>query len=127
MDKGSFLKEVEHRLGTPFPSLAENCTRAVFKVLHQRIEPGQAEHVETHLPPDLKADWRRGYTGFTRMDKHEFLEAVKNEACFRNTDEAFLATRAVFGALKAALPEKDVEDTGDELPEDLREIWTEAA
>lgn len=65
--------------------------------------------------------------GPKRMDKHEFLETVKEEAGFRNTDEAYQATVAVFGALKSALPDKDVRDTASELPEDLRQIWLNAA
>jgi uncharacterized protein (DUF2267 family) len=122
MDTSSFLNEVESYLGTPFPSLAERCTGGVLKTLHRRIATEQARHIEAHLPQDLKDIWDEGF-GFQRMDKHEFLEAVRQECGFRNTDEAYYATRAVFAALKLAIPPKDVRDTAAVLPEDLREIW----
>lgn len=137
MDKGSFIKEVDLRLGADFPSLGENSTYAVLTVLQQRIQPDSADHIATHLPKDLREDLGPTFTevvrtifaasGVRKMNKHQFLEAVKDEAGFRNTDEAFLATKAVFGALKAVLPAKDVRDTANELPADLREIWQLAA
>lgn len=136
MDKGSFIKEVDRRLGANFPSLGETCTLAVLTVLEQRVQSDQAEHIATHLPRELREELgigfgeavRQAFGGSVRkMDKHQFLEAVKEEAGFQNTDEAFLATKAVFGALKQILPEKDIRDTANELPAGLREIWLQAA
>lgn len=137
MDKGSFIKEVDKRLGVNFPSLGETCALAVLTVLEKRVQSGQADHITTHLPKELKDELGPGFgqalkeafagTDLRKMDKHQFLEAVKEEAGFQNTDEAYQATRAVFGALKQILPEKDVRDTAGELPAALREIWLQAA
>lgn len=135
MNKAQFVEEVDGRLGEEFPGEALRCVEAVFHVLHERIPEGQAGHIETHLPEDLKDPWRlgvgervqRAITGrIERRDLEEFLAAVQQEAGLALASEADRATRAVFGELKQLLPEKDVRDTGAGLPQDLRELWTEA-
>lgn len=136
MDKKTFMVEVQRRIGTDFPVPPEDCTKAVFQMLHERIEPGQAGHIKTHLPQDLKKDWELGMTerakrivtgDVEKRDRDEFLQAVRERAGMRSTEEASRATTAVFSVLKQALPEKDVQDTASELPGDLRGLWTEAS
>lgn len=136
MDKKTFMTQVQRRIGADFPVPPEDCVQAVFQVLHERIEPGQAGHIATHLPQDLKSDWetgmmesaKRAVTGdVEKRDRDEFLQAVRQRTNLRSNEEASRATTAVFSVLKQALPEKDVQDTASELPGDLRELWTEAS
>ena len=130
MDTRSFLSETRQRMSSDIPISPEEASRAVFQVLHERIEPGQAGHIESHLPQDLKSDWKLDAISFLRDERawtrDDFLEAVQHRASQLSIDQAATVTSAVFGALKRALPEGDVRDTAAELPRGLRDMWLSA-
>lgn len=135
MDRRGFINAVQRRLGPTFAAPAEDCMRAVFQVLHARLDPGQARHIESHLPKEFKDDWqlsrgtdlsRKAGRGFRSLDREEFLTEVQQKAGLGSTGEAVHATRAVFAALQAILPDKDIVDTAQELPEPLRGLWYSA-
>ncbi len=135
MDRREFINEVQRRLGPTFAAPAEDSMRAVFQVLHARLGPGQAGHIETHLPKEFKDDWqldpvttigRKVGVGPKSLDRDEFLTEVQQKAELGSMGEAVHATRAVFAALQEILPEKDIEDTAQELPPALRGLWDSA-
>jgi uncharacterized protein (DUF2267 family) len=135
MDKRTFLQEVRSRAGTDLTAEPEECARAVFEVLHERLESGQASHIASHLPKEFKDDWQLGTFEKVRhavigdvekRDRDEFLDAVRERAGLRSKDEALTATTAVFSTLRQVLPEKDVRDTAAELPDDLSDLWIES-
>jgi uncharacterized protein (DUF2267 family) len=61
MGRDLFCKRVAQRIEVA-PERAEPIVRLVFHVLRQHISPGEARHVEAHLPDDLKELW----SGFAR-------------------------------------------------------------
>lgn len=135
MDRREFINAVQLRLGPTFAAPAEDCMRAVFQVLHERLDPGQAGHIESHLPQGFKDDWQLGLAaelarkagfGIESLDRDEFLTEVQQKAGLGSMGEAVHATRAVFAALQEILPEKDILDTAQELPEALRGLWFSA-
>jgi uncharacterized protein (DUF2267 family) len=135
MNRREFINAVQRRLGPTFAAPAEDSMRAVFQVLHARLDPGQAGHIETHLPKEFKDDWqlgpvttmgRKAGLGPESLDRDEFLTEVQRKAELGSMGEAVHATRAVFAALQEILPEKDIEDTAQELPSALRGLWDSA-
>ena len=129
-----FLRGVQERLGVRRDEEAERAVRAVFQVLHRRLSGGQAGHIASHLPADLKREWdldafedvARALGGQAAWDEREFLERVQSVGRYPDKQQALEATQAVFGALKQVIPEKDVRDTAAELPAGLRTVWQEA-
>lgn len=99
-----------------------------------RLDPGQAGHIETHLPKELKDEWdlsgaeevTYAVAGPKSLGRDEFLEVVREKAELGSEGEAVHATRAVFCALRQALPERDVRDTAGSLPAPLRGLWDTA-
>ncbi|MDI3342050.1 MAG: DUF2267 domain-containing protein [Sphaerobacter sp.] len=136
MDKTTFVNLVRERLGDRFAATPDECIRAVFQTLHERLPEGQAGHIAAHLPQALQDEWalgaaemlRRRATGAVEAyDREEFLDRVRQRAGLGSVDEAVHATRAVFAALQAAIPEKDRRDTAGALPAALRGLWETAA
>ena len=126
MDADQFTAAVRRRLPANFGATADNCIWAVFQTLHERIGPNQAQQLETHLPEVLKKDWHLATTPaerFPHSDETEFLEAVRKRAGLQTLEQAREATLVVFHALKETIPAGDVQDTADELPPDLRDLW----
>jgi len=56
MDRDLFRKRVAERMALP-EDQAEGIARLVFSVLRRHVSPGEARHVEAHLPEDLKTLW----------------------------------------------------------------------
>lgn len=58
MRRGEFLERVQQQLaGTSAGIDTEAAVRAVFRVLSQKIAPGEIEQIEQMLPPDLRELW----------------------------------------------------------------------
>ena len=129
MDYKEFMDLVQKRLPANFGATGKECVRAVFQTLHHRIEEGQAGHIETHLPQELKKDWefsRPSEKAGKVFDRQQFLERVQKLAGLQSIGQAREATEAVFSVLKDAIPREDVQDTATELPPQIRELWLEA-
>lgn len=133
MDKQHFLEDVQDRLGATFSVTADDCARAVLKVLHEAILTGREEPLAAHLPKDVKAAyWGLGIGevlrgAWTEIDREAFLEAVQEQTGLGSTGEAVHATRAVFAALQEFLPAKVAWETGEQLAPPLRGLWEHAA
>src|SRR3989304_2104601 len=88
MTKSRFIDVVRKELGLQDPAYAELAIEAVLGPLHDRLTEGQADHIETHLPKELKPLWSRGLTdrlvamwrGPEKMTKSEFLRRVGRRA-----------------------------------------------
>lgn len=125
---------VSKELGLKDSAYAKLATEAVLRTLHDRLTEGQADHIEAHLPKELKPLWSRGLTdrlvamwrGPDKMTRSEFLDRVQRRAHLhdKNTSKDF--TQGVFKALKKQLPPKDAENVSSQLPNDLRDLWKAA-
>src|SRR3990172_8367056 len=124
MTKNEFIEIVRKDLGLKDPAYAELATEAVLRTLHDRLSEGQAEHIETHLPRELKPLWSRGLTdklvamwrGPEKMTKSEFLGRIGRRAHLPDERKSEYLAQGVFKALKKQLPAKEVENVGTQLP-----------
>lgn len=131
MTKSAFIDLVRKELGLKNPAYAELAAEAVLKTLHARLTEGQADHIEAHLPKELRSMWSRGLTdkllamwrGPEKMSKTEFLRQVQEKSHVRNRTESEQLTNGVFKALKKQLPDKAIENVATQLPKDLKDMW----
>jgi uncharacterized protein (DUF2267 family) len=116
----TFLQRVVDRTGLDRDG-ALRATEAVLETLAERISHGEVEDLIADLPVELHEALRRGDANSngaaTRFDLDEFVHRVaEREGVTR--DEARDHARAVFAALREALPGKEFFDVTDQLPDD---------
>ncbi|MDP1809290.1 MAG: DUF2267 domain-containing protein [Actinomycetota bacterium] len=131
MTKRQFIEIVKKESGLKDRALAELATDAVLQTLHDRLTEGQAEHIESHLPEELKPLLSRGLTdrlvamwrGPEKMSRSEFLGLVQRRAHLEDTKKSEYLTQGVFKALKKQIPAEEVENVCSQLPRDLKDLW----
>lgn len=106
-----------------------NAFMAVMCIFSQRLSGGEARHVLLGLPSTIRplvttCMLHRGEQPAV-FDRDELFRRVAEHLGVAAPD-AERITRAVLGAVKRELPEKEVGDVTDQLPEDLRSFWTSA-
>lgn len=131
MTKNQFIEVVRKELGLKDPAYTEVATEAVLRTLHDRLTEGQADHIEAHLPKELKPLWSRSLTdklvamwrGPEKMTKREFLQRVQTKAHLPSEARTADVTQGVFKVLKKQLPAKAADNVGSQLPKDLKQMW----
>lgn len=131
MTKDQFIEIVRKESGLRDRAYAEVGTNAVLQTLHDRLPEDQAEHLESHLPEDLKPLLSRGLTdrlaamwrGPEKMSKREFLGRVQRRARLKDAKGSAELTQGVFKALKKQIPAEEVENVYSRLPGDLKGYW----
>ncbi len=131
MTKRQFIEAVKKELGIDNNAYAELATEAVLQTLHDRLNEGQANNFEEHLPRELRPYWSRGLTdrlialsrGPEKMNKREFLARVQERSHLEDEKRSEQATCSVFKAIKDQLPEEDAKSVGTQLPRDLKNMW----
>jgi uncharacterized protein (DUF2267 family) len=122
-----FIELVAERTGLD-EQRARRAAEAVLELLAKRISGGQAEDVAPWLPGELRTVFDRaarehGEQPLT-LSADEFLAGVAAREG-ASVDEAFEHTRAVFTALRRALPQKEFTDTLAQLPREYTRQFVE--
>lgn len=134
MGKQEYIKFVADKLNMD-ENKSEQVLSAVLQTLHERLTEDQADHVETHLPVDVKPLWRADVVKRTlplfkrqpaKYDFFEFLNKVKERAELKSEEEAKNAIRAVFQLLKIKMPDKESANVATQLPGDIEQFWQAA-
>lgn len=102
---------------------AEELLIAVLKALRGRIPPDTWEGVTEELPFTTRAVLRDPLA--SEAPPGDLVESV-SRAMLHPPRRAALEVRAVFGALRQALPRGLVDALGEELPPELRDLWSGA-
>lgn len=134
MDERTFTRHVAERLGYD-ERRATDVIFAVFRELHDRLTPEEANDVAAQLPTPLKRLWQVGERAgreVRRSHKPEFLANVRAQATLPDDAAAERAVRAVFAVLQQALGsrtgrEGEAADVLSQLPLDLKPLWLDAA
>lgn len=133
MTKEEFLNIIKERAGIDDED-AERMTTAVLLTLRSRLSHDEVIDIYENLSDDIEDLWEGGWLqrfmsllqSFREMDREDFLEQVRQAADLPELADAENLTEIVFSALKAAIPEREVEHISNELPEDLRGFWKAA-
>lgn len=132
-NKGEFIHRLQADTQVIDRDEAEKIVSVVFTTLHHRLTPDQADHVEAHLPKDMKDLWSgnilqravRRIASPEKMDYTEFMDRIAEETGLPR-DRAEALTRAVFRLLKEQLGKEEAHDVQAELPKRLQIAWLEA-
>jgi uncharacterized protein (DUF2267 family) len=124
-----FLRDVEAAVALPphvSPALAAVTT---ICTLTMRLSAGEARDLLETLPCSLhqllQPCERLQPEAGEPFNREEFLTRVAQTLLVREPDSERIAL-AVFGALRARLPVKEVQDVASQLPHALKNLWLEA-
>jgi uncharacterized protein (DUF2267 family) len=132
--KLEYIKFVQGKLNLD-ENKSEQVISAVMQTLHERLTEDQAEHVETHLPVEVKPLWwspslKKSLPLLKRQPAKynfaEFINKVKERAELATDAEAKSAVKTVFQLLKIKIPEKESANVATQLPHDIEEFWQAA-
>ncbi|MEA2275097.1 MAG: hypothetical protein QOC78_57 [Solirubrobacteraceae bacterium] len=123
MPLDDFLASVETRAGLDRPG-AERAVDAVLETVAERIASGQVDDLAEVLPDGLRPALERGKASSgglpQSMTLQEFLARIAQRAG-TTPEEALRHARAVFAALREALPPKELSDVLAQLPREYDE------
>lgn len=120
------LGRIETEAALPPQVGAEDATAAVLCVLSQRLSGGEARHLVDNLPEPMKYLVQRCALHRDEppavFDANEFLRRVGAHFDMA-TEEALRLCRVVFDAIRPQLPDKEIRDIANQLPEDIQKLW----
>jgi uncharacterized protein (DUF2267 family) len=125
-----FLRDIEATIVLPANVSAADAATAVTCVLTSRLTGGEAGDVLEVLPVSVHALLRRcerhARAPAEAFSREDFLRRVAEHLGVREADAERIVL-AVFSALRARLPLKEVEDVASQLPKGLKQLWRQAA
>lgn len=122
-------EEIERRVLLPGQVTADTAIKAVMEIFSQRLSGGEAFHLLLGLPDDLRRLAEGGVLGRDEhasvFDRETLVGAVAHRLRVTR-EEAAPIVLVVLAAVKRVLPVREVDDVAEQLPLDLRELWTAA-
>lgn len=113
--------------GLPRRAEATRAVEAVVCALSQRIAGPDFEHLRELLPDPFRSRLvtceRHTATPHALLESAEDFHAIVAEDLDRSPEEVEATVRAVFGAIRAQLPEADADDVARLLPPELEPLW----
>jgi uncharacterized protein (DUF2267 family) len=129
VSKRRFIAEIGGKLTISNSNRAERITRIVLYLLSKRLSADEKKRLKKNLPAGIRNLWatveQSGSGQFFNMS--DFLLPIKKQGRFQTMEEAFLASREVFGALKGIMPTFEAMELSRTLPRGLQEIWESAS
>ena len=127
----TWLNEIGEEQGIgPDKQRAYHALRAVLWTLRDRLTPEEAFHLSAQLPMLVRGIYWDGYRLSGKPEKErsreEFFTLIAERTDQASPMSPEACARAVFGVLARHLPEGEVEDVKQMLPEALRTLFPEA-
>lgn len=123
MQTQEFLGRVQSTGRLPSVDAAVRATRATLETLAERLGPAESRHLGAQLPHEIQLYLRGVSTPLPeQFSSDEFLERV----CTRegvDLPKSMDHARAVLGVLMEAVPQGDIRDVMNRLPEDYRRLF----
>ncbi|MEV4656832.1 DUF2267 domain-containing protein [Micromonospora sp. NPDC049301] len=120
MNYAEFLEAVGKRAGMPAAEAAK-FVGATLTTLSEGVSGGEARHLATQVPEELRGYLHKDVDFAERLDLVEFLNEVGVRA---GTDDErpVEGVRAVLTTLREAVSPEDLESLESELPKDIRQL-----
>lgn len=125
MNYGDYVRFVRERARIGSEEAAKKAIASVLEVLGQRITAGQATDIADELPPEIRSPLMQT-PGAEPFDLREFLARVSRK---EGVDVATAGdhAHAVLSVLAEWIPSKELRDTLEQIPVDMRYLFIWAA
>lgn len=122
----AFLADIEQSGAIPSNTQAQDAAQTILCTLTQRVSGGEAYDFMNSMPPAmqymLKECTIHRAEGAQDFDRAQFLGRIADQLHI-GSDHAEALCRAVFHAMWAHLPTKEMDDLESQLPPDLKDLW----
>ena len=128
VSKKRFIHEIDERLAFDNPERAERVARISLYLLSKRLSSDQKRQLKKSLPTGIRSLWatvEQQGTG-QYFNVADFLIPIKKQGRLQSMEEAFIAAREVFSALKRIMPTVQAIEISRSLPRGLQDIWESA-
>lgn len=121
-----WLNEISDQIG-PDRQLAWHVLGAVLRTLRDRVPPELAVHLGSQLPILVRGtyydQWNISQTPEKMRTAEDFLNRVADKMRYTRPVDTVDATKAVLAVLDRHIPEGQIENIRNALPEDIRALW----
>jgi uncharacterized protein (DUF2267 family) len=129
VSKKRFIKEIQQKLQFENSNRAERVARITLYLLSKRLSATSKKQLKKNLPAGIRSLWvavEQPGTGLY-FNMSDFLIPIKKQGRLDSMEEAFLAAKEVFAALKKIMPSVEAMEISRSLPRGLQEIWESAS
>jgi uncharacterized protein (DUF2267 family) len=127
--KKQFIRDIDSHLAFDNPERAERIARITLYLLSKRLSANDKKQLKKNLPSGIRSLWatveQPGTGQYFNMS--DFLIPIKKQGRLQSMEEAFVAAREVFSALKRIMPTVEAMEISRSLPRGIQEIWESAA
>lgn len=116
MNKEKFLGIIQQQGSLESAEQSERVAHAALLTLSESLYGYEAQNIALYLPEELRGSLRRSAEN-KRLDREVFLERFSDRAGL-SPEHSMQAVRAVFAALREALPSQEVENLQAQIPND---------
>lgn len=126
-----WLKELREELHTEDPQFAYQSLRAVLTSLRDRLTVEEAADLAAQLPLLVRGifydGWKPAGKPVKIRSREAFLESIAEKIAQPGPVDAGRISTAVFNTLKKRISEGEIGDVRSNLPQDIQDLWAEAA
>jgi uncharacterized protein (DUF2267 family) len=127
--KRQFIREIDSHLAFDNSERAERIARITLYLLSKRLSANEKKQLKKNLPSGIRSLWAEveqpGTGQYFNMS--DFLLPIKKQGRLQSMEEAFVAAREVFSALKRIMPTVEAMEISRSLPRGIQEIWESAS
>jgi uncharacterized protein (DUF2267 family) len=120
----TFLAQVQERGALQFTEEAERVSRATVAALADAVSSSQAGALTPALPPELADEMAAKKGQANAFDRGAFLDRISGYVRTVDHDELERQVRAVLTTLADWQPPGQIDDTVDQLPAPLSELFS---
>lgn len=126
-----WMDDVMSELGYDDPAVAFCTLRAVVHALRDRLTPAEAADLASNMPMLIRGIFFEGWRP-TALDrparyrhKQEFLDRVSAVYTRLQEEDVEKTVAGIFRVLSRHIPQGEIADIKNQLPEDVRALWSE--
>ena len=129
LSKRQFVKEIDRHLNLNNVARTERVVRTTLLLTGNRFTVEKKKWLKQSMPESVRSLWpiNKPSDAGQSFDMRDYLLAIKKACRFRTMEEAFVAAREVFSALKKVMPSIGAQEMSRSMPRGLQDIWESAS